>query len=313
MSADNAPLIDPYGRHVGSLRVSVTQRCDLSCGHCHKEGQTPSREEMSPEEIARIVRVGASLGIRKVKLTGGEPLIREDINEVVRLISPFLREVSMTTNGTRLPELARPLKVAGLKRVNVSLHTLSPTRYASICGRDSLQRVLAGIHAAREAGLEPVKVNMVVMRSINEGEVDAMIDFCARSGAILQLIEYETDREGARCPSFAKRFFPLSAIEDRLRSMAASVEVNELHRRRRYRIQDNGTTAEVEVVRPMHNSEFCANCTRLRLSSDGLLKPCLMESAGDVDLLTPLRMGASDEDLKALFRKAVSNRRPYWG
>jgi len=268
---------------------------------------------MTPEEIARIVRVGASLGIGKVKLTGGEPLLRDDITEVVSLVSPLLREVSMTTNGTRLAEFARPLKAAGLRRVNVSLHTLDPSRYASICGRDALERVMAGIWAAREAGLDPGKVNMVVMRSVNDGEIEAMMGFCARSGAVLQLIEYETDREGASCPSFVQRFYPLSGVEDYLSAKATSIEVNELHRRKRYRVRNNGTTAEVEIVRPMHNSEFCANCKRMRLTSDGKLKPCLMRDDNLVDLIGPLRDRADPGTLKSAFLEAVGLRAPFFG
>lgn len=305
-------LSDPFGREVRSLRISVTQRCDLACEHCHKEGQRQSTQEMSPAEIERLVRIGASLGIRKVKLTGGEPLLRDDIVDIVSRISPHLKEVSMTTNGTRLPELATKLRAAGLRRINVSLHTLDPSRYESICGHDRLQQAISGIRAARDAGLDPVKVNMVVFRSVNEDEIDAMIEFCAKASAILQLIEYEADRERASGHSFARRFYSLAAVEQSLMNRATKVEVNELHRRRRYCIQNNGTKAEVEVVRPMHNSEFCANCTRIRLSSDGWLKPCLLASGGDVDLLKPLRSGASDDALMLLFAHAVSNRRPYW-
>jgi len=312
MSPQGAALTDPFGREIRSLRISVTQRCDLACDHCHREGQTPSSDEMSPAEVERLVRIAAELGVRKAKLTGGEPLVRDDITDIVSRISPHLREVSMTTNGTRLRELAADLKKAGLRRVNVSLHTLDPSRYRAICGRDALDRVIQGIRAAREAGLDPVKVNMVVLRSINDDEIEPMLRFCGKAGAILQLIEYESDREGANGCTFARRYYSLAGVEDSLRARAAEVSVNELHRRRRYRIPDNGTPAEVEVVRPMHNTEFCANCTRMRLSSDGLLKPCLLDGDGTVDVLTPLRSGASDATLAELFARAVGNRRPYW-
>ena len=180
---------DHYGREVKSLRISVTQRCDLACPHCHKEGQSPSNEEMTPEEIERLVRISAGVGIRKVKLTGGEPLIRNDIAEIVSKLSPLMKEVSLTTNGIHLASMAGVLKTSGLDRVNVSLHTLDPETYKRLCGRDGSQEVILGIKAAIASRLTPVKVNMVVIKGENESEIMRMIDFCAEVGAVLQLIE----------------------------------------------------------------------------------------------------------------------------
>jgi len=311
-SAQKSILVDPSGRRVKSLRLSVTQRCDLACFHCHREGQRPVSTEMTPAEIERLVSVSASLGISKVKITGGEPLIRKDIAEIVRRISPLLKEVSLTTNGTRLGELAENLKDAGLARVNVSLHTLDPQRYERLCGSGDLERVTRGIESAVAAGLNPVKVNMVVFRNENECEIADLMEFCAERKAVLQLIEYEGDRVDCCNEEFARRYYPLTEIESSLARSAISISVNELHRRRRFLVPANGSRVEVEVVRPMHNTEFCSHCTRLRLTSNGTLKPCLLELGGEVDVLSPMREGASDDALVDLFRQAVKNRTPYW-
>ena len=311
-AGESSGLIDPFGRRVKSLRLSVTQKCDLACAHCHREGQRPANDEMSPSEIERIVRVAARLGIFKVKITGGEPLLREDIVEVVERIAPLLREVSLTTNGTRLSDLASPLKRAGLSRVNVSLHTLNLERYHRLCGSGDLVRVVAGIESAVSAGLNPVKVNMVVFRDENEKEIPELIEFCARKRAVLQLIEFEGNRADACNEEFASRYYPLAAVESDLEREAVSVSVNELHRRRRFLVPANGSRVEVEVVRPMHNTEFCSNCSRLRLTSDGRLKPCLLDPGGEVDVLTAVRNGVSDDQLADLLKQAVRNRRPYW-
>ncbi len=162
-------LVDPFGRRVSSLRVSVTQRCDLACFFCHREGEHDPGKEMTPAEIGRIVEVASGLGVTKIKVTGGEPLMREDIVEVIRLISPHVREVSMTTNALQLPGKAIALREAGLKRVNISLHSLKRETVKRIAGVDCLDGVKAGIRAADEAGLKPIKLNFVVMKGLNSG------------------------------------------------------------------------------------------------------------------------------------------------
>lgn len=303
---------DRYGREVRSLRISVTQRCDLNCTHCHREGQAPSNEEMTPAEISRIVRVAAGMGIGKVKITGGEPLMRDDIAEIIGSIAPQVREVSLTTNGSRLARSAEALKAAGLARVNVSLHSLDPEVNRKLCGKDHTQTVIDGIRTAVEAGLTPVKVNMVVLKGENDAEIGSMMEFCARAGAVLQLIEYECDEENSHGRDFISRYYPLDGVESLLRKDAVDTSVNELHRRRQYKVPADGGVVSVEVVRPMHNTEFCSNCTRIRLSSDGKLKPCLLEHGGAVDLLGSLRSGATDDTLRGLFEEAISRRRPYW-
>ena len=301
------PLVDPFGRRVSSLRVSVTQRCDLSCFFCHREGEHDPGKEMTPAEIGRIVEVAAELGVTKIKMTGGEPLMRGDIVEVIRLISPHVREVSMTTNALLLPGRAVALKKAGLKRVNISLHSLKRETVKKIAGVDCLDRVKAGIQAADEADLKPIKLNFVVMKGLNSGEIPDMLHLSAETGTILQLIEYQSLERGVE--RWGDLYFDLTPLEHVWDRKAVSVEEQVMHRRKRYTLADGAT---VEIVRPIHNTVFCANCNRLRLTSDGRLKPCLMRGDNLVPVVQLLRSGAGKEQLVEAFRLATSLRAPYW-
>lgn len=321
---------DRFGREVSNLRISVTQRCNLDCLYCHREGQgsagsgpvVVSRRdsvevgvdpvEMSAEEIEKIASVGAKLGIRKVKITGGEPLLRKDIVEIVSGISKIADEVSLVTNGMLLEQFARELKSAGLKRVNISLDSFDPDNYKKIVGGKSLPKTVRGIKAAHAAGLTPVKLNMVVMKGINSSEIWKMLDFARKNDAILQLIELETTKQGVGDELYRKHHYDLSGTEDKLKKMAEKIIERDVNRRKKYILRDCDGWAEVEVVKPMHNTEFCGACTRIRLTSDGKLKPCLLRNDNLVDILTPLRGGASGGELKKIFKKAILLREPYW-
>ncbi|ASJ10475.1 cyclic pyranopterin phosphate synthase [Thermococcus sp. P6] len=303
---------DRFGRPVTNLRISLTQKCNYRCFFCHREGQHfIAQLELTPEEIERIVRVASRAGIRKVKLTGGEPTVRKDLIEIVRRIKPYLVDLSMTTNGSRLKELAKPLAEAGLDRVNVSLHSLKPDVYRRITGVDMLDTVLKGIREATKH-LSPVKLNMTVMRGLNDDEIWDMVDFAARNGVILQLIELEAPRELTETGFFRRYFYPLKPVEKKLEQMAVETRERRMHRRKKYFIPTDYGTAEVEVVRAMHNTVFCANCTRLRVTSDGKFKTCLLRSNDLIDFATALRNGASDGELLEILRKAVLMREPYW-
>lgn len=312
----NGVLIDRYGRPVIGVRISVNAsfQCNYSCIFCHNEGITGKPEEMmKPEEIERIVKVLKSFGVNYVKLTGGEPLLRPDILEIVKRLGAYhLRELSMTTNGTRLYELAEPLKKAGLHRVNISLHSLKEGKYNFITGSTRLQTTLDAIRAAVDAGLTPVKLNVVILKGINDDEVDDLIRFAETLGGgeniIVQLIELVM--EGASNSHFYKRFHTdLLPIEEALKKRAVKEVIRALHFRHRY-LQPNGVW--VEVVRPMHNSVFCMGDNRIRITHDGKFKPCLLRDDNHVDFLTPMRNGASDKDLANLFRLAVHLREPYF-
>ena len=306
-----APLTDNCGRPLLNLRISITQRCNLKCTYCHREGEVAranvSAEKMSVEEIVRIARVAISLGITRIKLTGGEPLMRQDATEVVKGIAdiPGLRDLSMTTNGLLLDRLANPLCTAGLKRVNISLPSLNPETYQKLTG-GKLENALAGVKAAIEAGFSPVKLNMVILKGINVGDVPEMIDFASDMGVILQLIEL--DPVNVSSAYYEKHHRLLDDQEAMLRDRALKIETRRLmHNRLIYHLPN----VTVEVVHPTENSDFCMHCTRLRVTSDGKLKPCLMRNDNVTDILTPMRKGATDEELKQLFTKANLFREPF--
>jgi cyclic pyranopterin phosphate synthase len=308
MTGDEAQhLIDPYGRPVKSLRISITQRCNFECFFCHQEGESNPGGEAAPDEIEAVVSIAAGLGIGKVKLTGGEPLMRDDVVEIVGRIAPHVEEVSMTTNGYWLAEKACALREAGLKRVNVSFHSTHPDVFCKIVGWDAIDEVKRGIEAALECGLRPVKLNMVIMKGINDGEIEEMIDYSKDVGAILQLIEYQPIEQGAE--DWEDYYYDLRPIEEELEARAESVVEREMHRRRQYHFKGG---AIVEVVRPMHNSRFCQFCTRLRMTSDGHLKPCLMRDDNHVEAVSLLRQGATRDEIVGAFKEAVSRREPYW-
>ncbi len=303
----NQNLVDPHGRPINSLRISLTQRCNFNCFFCHQEGEHQPGDELTVEEIEAAVSVAAELGITKVKLTGGEPLLRDDVVEIVRRIAPYVEEVSMTTNASLLEEKACSLKEAGLRRVNISLHTLNPGGFREITGCSDEGLVRKGVEAALRCGLHPVKLNMVVMKGVNSEEVPAMIRFSRETGTVLQLIEFQELENGAE--HYEKHHYDLKPVEDKLEKEAVRVTERELHRRRVYHLPDG---AKVEVVRPMHNSRFCAYCTRLRLTSDGRLKPCLMRDDNLVPFAELLRAGEPRERLVDAFREAVARREPHW-
>ncbi|MCX6642706.1 MAG: GTP 3',8-cyclase MoaA [Candidatus Bathyarchaeota archaeon] len=301
------PLRDPYGRPIISLRVSVTHRCNFSCFFCHQEGENSPGAEMTPEEISKVVDVAAELGVKKIKITGGEPLIRDDIVEIIQRISPSVEEVSMTTNASRLAELAAPLKAAGLARVNVSFHTLHPKVFRDITCSDEIEAVKQGIKTAINEGLTPLKLNFVVMKGVNEREIPDMLKFSAETGAVLQLIEYQALEKGVN--GFGDHHFDLTPLEDSWSREATRIVEREMHHRHQYTLPSG---AVVEVVRPMHNTIFCANCNRLRLTSDGKLKPCLMRDDNLIPLADLIRRGEPRERLMEAFKEAVAQREPYW-
>jgi len=305
------PLQDRFGRKLNSLRISMTQKCNLQCFYCHREGEAASNCEMTNEEIARIAEIACELGMKKVKLTGGEPLVRDDLPDIVSEIAEYADEVSLTTNGVLLEEQARTLFNAGLKRVNVSLPSLISARFKEITKKNHLQRVKNGIKAAVQNHLHPVKINMVILNGINVDEIPKAIDFAQEVGAILQLIEFEPIQP-ENYVHWQKYHYDTVPIENWLKKTALTIQENPLHKRRRYILEKNRDPVSVEVVQPMHNSTFCQNCTRLRVTSDGKLKPCLLRNDNLVDIVSLIRQDANSNELKEAFKKAAILREPYW-
>ena len=305
-------MLDRYGREASSLRIAVTQKCNQNCIYCHNEGQVQSTKEMSLEELEAVLKAASSIGTKKVKITGGEPLVRRDIVDVVDACSKHFSEVSLTTNGVLLEELAGPLREAGLTRLNVSLDTLDERTYHEITGRNHLTRALKGIDTASKIDFQSMKLNAVVLKGLNDTELEALTQFSAEKSAILQLIELTTKKEDIESPFYLTHHYDLADFERILGTWASDVRTNEIHNRKRYVLRVNGWTATVEVVRPMSNHDFCANCTRIRVTSDGRIKPCLLTHSGEIKALDLLKAGEDGKDLEDLFAQAILSRKPYW-
>lgn len=304
-------MTDSYGRRITDVRIALNSACNLRCIYCHHEGELingctrdESLEALTKEEMVEVLTALQSLGVKTVKLTGGEPTLRSDLTDIIRLV-PKGMNISMTTNGTKLAEIAPELKAAGLSRVNISIDSLNRERYTKITGRDLLPEVLKGLEAAREAGLTPIKINTVLLPGINDDEVEDFLSLVRnQDDLVLQFIELMdingwTDNmvEGKKNAMF------VTELEERFKREAKITTMRRMHHRRKYDI--NG--AVVEIVRPMHNKEFCANCNRLRITSDGLLKPCLLRKGNEVCL-----KGLHGDELIKGIAQAVSNRSPYF-
>ncbi|MCS7365458.1 MAG: GTP 3',8-cyclase MoaA [archaeon GB-1867-035] len=304
-------IYDKYGRPLRSLRITVTHRCNFNCIFCHREGEEFTTQEMTPEEIYKISKIAASFGINKIKLTGGEPLVREDIDKIIKLLASIngIKDLAMTTNASLLEEKASILSEAGLMRINVSLPSIKNRTYSEITGSNfTPQKIIKGVKKAMESGMKPIKINMVILRGLNENEIDEMMKLAGKLKVILQLIELEPI--GISYEKFKQLHVDLDAIENKLRMKALRVITRrDMQNRRRYILPGN---IEVEVVKPLENGSFCAACTRMRVTADGKLKPCLMRNDNLVDILSKIREGAHESQLKEIFLEAAKRREPYW-
>ncbi len=311
---------DAYGRPLESLRLLVTAECNYRCFFCHLEGDplgAPVKPGfkpplLTPEDYGIVAEAAWVIGVRGFKITGGEPLIRRDIVDIVKSISSNApgSDISMTTNGMLLESLASHLAVAGLRRVNVSIHSLRRERYRFITGVDGLDRAIRGVKAAVDAGLR-VKVNALILRGVNEDEVFDLIEFSRSVNATLQLIELIPVGMGAKLLKTHR--FPLSIVEEKLREMGATVEIRSLHNRPVYKLP-NG--AVVEIVKPYSNPVFCSGCNRLRLDSSGRLSPCINWRGERIDVLSRIRSARSREEAVVEVAKALLEanwlRRPFY-
>ena len=300
---------DKYQRPIISLRITITNRCNENCIYCHHDGMVSSKDEMTPDELYTISKIAKNIGVKKIRLSGGDPLVRKDIVEIVEKIASLdFKDISLTTNGVLLEKYAEDLKNAGLDRVNVSLDTLNRDTYKFVTNMDYLDKAKAGILKAVEVGLYPVKINMVVMKDINTNEIRDMFEFCKEHGIILQLIEL-IESENCDDDKFSAEYhYSLDSIENRLADMADNVRERKfMQGRKKYYINDG----EIEIVRPVDNSSFCANCSRLRITPDGKIKPCLLRNDNLVELISHVRAGESEEELTEIFINGINNREPF--
>ena len=304
------PLVDSWGREIRSVRVSVTDKCNFRCRYCMPaEGLEwlPHSEVLSFEEIERLVGLLAAMGVDEVRLTGGEPLVRRDLPVLVEKLARIegVGDLSLTTNGVLLDRFAGPLVAAGLRRINVSLDSLTHVRFAEITRRDALDRVLAGLaEAERYAELRPIKVNCVAVRGFTEAEVPALAELARRKPYVVRFIEFmpldadEAWREddvltGGEIRALIEEHWPLVEIPAKTSSTA-----------RRFRFADGA--GEIGFVNPV-SEPFCSSCDRIRMTADGKLRTCLF-SRREWDLKEPLRAGATDAELEVLLRNAVAHK-----
>ncbi len=308
-------LSDRFNRVISYLRISVTDRCNFRCVYCMPADGVhliPREEILTFEEIARVARVGAGLGLTKIRLTGGEPTVRRDLPRLVQMLAAIegIREVSLTTNAARLRELAAPLKAAGLTRVNISLDTLRRDRMKEIARRDFYDEVMAGINAAIENQLTPLKFNAVIMRGVNDDELCELLAFANERNAQMRFIEY--------MPMGAARF-------DEHNKLITAAEMREKLAARfdlilnsKFKIQNSNDPARGWICRKTGaragfitsmSEHFCDTCNRMRLTAEGGLRPCLHQDA-EVDVRALLRSGAGDEAIANAFHAAANLKWP---
>ena len=304
-----ARLIDPCNRHLNYLRVSITDRCNLACAYCLPREAVPrlSHETiLRYEETLRIVRVGARLGITKVRVTGGEPLVRRGVYDFLARLRrmPDLRDISLTTNGVLLKENLARIRAAGITRLNVSLDTLRAERYRSITGMDHFDRVWEGILAAQAAGFHPIKLNAVAIEGVND---DELVDLARLSLAYPFHVRFIEFMPIGRSQFAGRPTLLVPEIMQRLAALGPLIPVPRSENdgpARRYRLE--GARGEIGFISAI-SRHFCDRCNRLRLTASGQLRPCLL-SDFQVDLKGPIRRGCSDEDLAELFFQTIRHK-----
>lgn len=303
-----AELIDRFGRKIEYLRLSVTDRCDFRCFYCIPKGFkdfTDPETRLSLEEYLRLVRIFSELGVSKVRLTGGEPLVRKDIGEMVQGIAamPAIEDLSMSTNASHLAQHARTLKEAGVGRINVSLDSMKPEVFREITQGD-LDQVIRGLMAAKEVDLRPIKINMVVMRDLNLGEVGDMVDFCMEHRFTLRFIE--TMPVGAAGQVARDRYVPLSEVKELLSQRFELEPARMTGAGPAKYLKVVGGRLKIGFITPM-SQHFCEDCNRVRLSSEGTLYLCLGQH-DKLELRPLLRQGLSDDELKQQILDAIQRK-----
>lgn len=307
------PLIDPFNRTIEYVRVSVTDLCNYRCGYCMPEqGVHPDghhAEYLSYEELARIIKAFVKLGVSKIRLTGGEPLVRKRLYELVEMIQPYdgLEDIALSTNAHHLGREAEALVKAGVNRCNISIDSLRSKRFKNITRGGDLEKVLAGVDKALEVGMKPVKFNMVVMRGTNDDEIEAMVDYGIEKGVEVRFIE--TMPIGPAGVSMMDQHYAADKILKRVKKhvgadLIPSTDRSDAGPARNFKIA--GTDARIGVISAV-SQHFCESCNRVRLTARGVLALCLGQE-DSVDLRTPLRDGVSDEELEQLIIDAIAKK-----
>lgn len=301
------PLTDSFGRQIEYLRLSVTDRCNLRCFYCLPKGFQDFEEPeqwLAFDEIERLVGVFVSLGVSRVRLTGGEPLLRRRLPQLARRLAslPGIQDLSLSTNATPLARHADALRRAGVTRINVGLDTLKPERFAAISGGDAFDRVIEGLMAAKVAGFSPIKINMVAMRGVNDDEFDDMVEFCLEHGFALRFVE--TMPVGSPGRAASEHYLDLQEVRRRLSEKYDLIPgVMPGGGPARYS-QVRGTDICIGFITPL-SQHFCAQCNRVRLSADGTLYLCLGQEH-KLELRPLLRAGASDAELRQAIVAALT-------
>ncbi|MCU7875847.1 MAG: GTP 3',8-cyclase MoaA [Candidatus Thiodiazotropha sp. (ex Lucinoma borealis)] len=301
-------LSDPFGRHIEYLRLSVTDRCDFRCFYClprsHRDFETPS-DWLTPDEIERLVSQFAVLGVKHVRLTGGEPLVRKELNDIARRISgvPGIEELSLSTNASRLSQFAESLSAAGVRRLNISLDSLDEKKFQEITG-SQLKPVLEGIEYAKTCGLSPIKLNMVVMRGINDDEVESMVAYCMEHELTLRFIETMPVGKGGQ--SATEHYMPLSEIETRLKKRYSlkPAAMRGSGPARYFQIDESNLVVGFITPQSQH---FCDTCNRVRMSVTGDLHLCLGQE-DSLALRPMMRAGASDQEIREAIKSAIARK-----
>ena len=309
-------MIDAQGRPIHYLRLSVTDRCNLSCLYCRAEARgepLPREKLLSFEEIVRAVKIACELGIDRVRITGGEPLVRQGICGLIRMLRENCRisDLSLSTNGLLLADLAGELRRAGLNRVNVSLDSLKPDRFRTITRGGDLARVLAGIERAREAGLAPIKLNTVVMKGVNDDELVDLALFALERGLTIRFIELMPIGEAITSGLWPTAHLSATQVQQRLAAefhLLPAEATPGSGPARYFRVE--GLPGRIGFIAPL-SAPFCSHCNRIRLTASGELRPCLAHDHG-LSLREPLRKGDEDR-VKALFLQAVGAKPPGHG